>query len=105
MSKIDQAREHYTSVLEDLRVKTNQYDHAINIRKKTLEELVVLIRSLKEIIKDLARKNKSTGRLHRLKNQYVEDYKMHLGVLMNLKHMLAATRNEAYYLELLLKGE
>lgn len=103
MSKIDKAREVFNAQLEDLRAKADQYDHAINIRKMTIGELIEMIKSLKEIRKDLARKGKPTRRIFGLYRQYVEDYNMHVSVLMNLKNMLAAAREEAFLLELLLK--
>lgn len=105
MSKIDVARERFTGQLEELRAKAAQYDHAINIRKMTISELMEFIRSLKEIRKDLARKNQSTKRIFELYKKFVEDYNMHVGVLMNLKRMLADAREEAFLLELLLKGD
>lgn len=105
MSKIDVARERFTGQLEELRAKAAQYDHAINIRKMTIGELVEFIRSLKEIRKDLARKNQPTKRIFELYKKFVEDYNMHVGVLMNLKRMLADAREEAFLLELLLKGD
>ena len=105
MSKIDVARERFNGQLEELRAKASQYDHAINIRKMTIGELMEFIKSLKEIRKDLARKNKSTKRIYELYKKFVEDYNMHVSVLMNLKRMLADAREEAFLLELLLKGE
>lgn len=103
MSKIDEARAHFNEQLDGLRAKADQFDHAINIRKMTISEIIELIKSLKEIRKDLARKDKSTKRIFGLYRKYVEDYNMHVGVLMNLKSMLAAAREEAFLLETLLK--
>lgn len=105
MSKHDKAKELLQRHIDGFRDSANQYDHAINVRKKTIEGHVELIKSLKEIIKDLARKKKSTARVQDLYRKYVEDYNMHVSVLKNLKVMLANARDEEYLLGLLLKDK
>ena len=79
-----------------------KYNHAINVRKKTVEQFSLYLKSLKDITRDLARKNVST-RFINATAQYVGDYNNHVAVLCNLKQMLAAAREEAYLLEIALK--
>lgn len=104
MSKINDAITHYTSVLNDLNQSIEGYSHHINIRKMTIGSHIEMIKSLKDIKKDLSRKGTSTRRIQELLNKFVEDYNMHVGALCNLKQMLAAKREEAYFLEMILNG-
>lgn len=99
------SKEKSSKVVELLREKkeakdmdVGKYNMAINVRKKTIEQYSLYLKSLKDITRDLARKNVSTRFINATRAQYVGDYNNHVAVLCNLKQMLAAAREEAHLL-------
>lgn len=96
MKKIDQV----ISRLEDLKAEATQREaqtnHAINLRKKLVEQGSLLLRSYKDLIKQMTRQGISTKHINKVRMEAVYEYQQHVAVLVNLKQMNAEARNQVF---------
>lgn len=95
-----QNREQVIARLEGLKDEATQRErqtnHAINLRKKLVEQGALLLRSYKDLIKQMTRQGISTKHINKIKTEAVYEYQQHVNVLVQLKTMNAEARNQMY---------
>lgn len=103
MKKLDQV----IARLEDLKAEATQREaqtsHAINLRKKLVEQGALLLKAYKDLIKQMNRQNGtdskspiSTKHLNKVRMEAVYEYQQHVNVLIQLKGMNAEARNQMF---------
>ena len=102
MSKMNEAVAYLKQNKKVQEDKIESFDFAINIRKNTISEMSILLKSMKGVIKTLNQRNQPTRRVFGLYAQLKEDYDNHVTLLVQLKELLSTARTEAYYLSLVI---
>lgn len=96
MLKPEQAIERLQGLLDEATQREAQTSHAINLRKKLVEQGSLLLRSYKDLIKQMARTGISTKHINKIKTEAVYEYQQHVNVLCQLKRMNADARSQVY---------
>lgn len=96
MQKREQVIERLEGLLEEATQREGQTNHAINLRKKLVEQGALLLRSYKDLIKQMARQGISIKHIVKIKTEAVYEYQQHVNVLVQLKRMNADARNQMF---------
>lgn len=81
---------------EEATQRESQTNHAINLRKKLVEQGALLLRSYKDLIKDMNRRGVKTKHINKVRTEAVFEYQQHVSVLGQLKKMNAEARNQMF---------
>lgn len=96
MQKREQVVERLQANLDEATQREAQTNHAINLRKKLVEQGALLLRSYKDLIKQMTRQGISTKHINKVKTEAVFEYQQHVNVLVQLKRMNAEARNQMF---------
>lgn len=96
MNKNKQAIARLEGLKDEATQREAQTNHAINLRKKLVEQGALLLRSYKDLIKEMNRRGVKTKHLQKIRTEAVYEYQQHVNVLVQLKQMNAEARNQMF---------
>lgn len=104
MSKLAEAIKIVTEERDKAAEYAKEIEHALFIRRRTINDQAAHLRGIKELLRQQNRMNASTKYAWSMYITLKEDHNMHLQMLTNLRIMLKTHRDMAYFKGLILQA-